>query len=94
MIEREEDSGKGYSERRRSLRRSSLNRKRNGGGKTNMDEQDRNYLVLERDLSSTRSVAQDSPTIVDRKETCTPSCLSCSSMLVPLPKARSVISKK
>ena len=58
-----------------------------------MDEQDRqdgNYLVLVRDLSSTRRVAQDSPTIVDRKETCTPSC---SSMLVPLAKARSVILK-
>ena len=58
-----------------------------------MDEQDRqdgNDLVLVRDLSSTRRVAQNSPTIVDRKETCT---LSCSSMLVPLAKARSVISK-
>jgi hypothetical protein len=62
-----------------------------------MDEQDRqdgNYLVLVRDLSSTNRVAQNSPTIVDWKETCTPSCLSCSSMLVPLAKARSVISKK
>jgi len=61
-----------------------------------MDEQDRqdgNYLVPGKDLSSTRRVAQNSTTIVDRKETCTPSCLSCSSMLVPLPKARSVISK-
>jgi hypothetical protein len=40
-----------------------------------MDEQDRqdgNYLVLGRDLSSTRRVAQNSPTIVDRKEICTP----------------------
>ncbi len=38
-------------------------------GGANMDEQDRqdgNYLVLERDLFSTRCVAQDSPTIVDR----------------------------
>ena len=61
-----------------------------------MDEQDRqdgNYLVLVRDLSSNKIFAQNSPTIVDRKETCTPSCLSCSSMLVPLPTARSVISK-
>jgi hypothetical protein len=61
-----------------------------------MDEQDRqdgNYLVLLRDLSSTRRFALNSPTIVDRKETCTRSCLSCSSLLVPLPKARSVISK-
>jgi hypothetical protein len=59
-----------------------------------MDEQDRqdgNYLVLLRDLSPTRRVAQNSPTIVDRKETCIPSY---SSMLVPLAKARSVISKK
>jgi len=55
-----------------------------------MDEQDRqdgSYLVLGRDLSSTRRVAQNLPTIVDWKETCTPSCLSCSSMLVSLPKA-------
>jgi len=62
-----------------------------------MDEQDRqdgNYLVLVRDLSSTKRFAQNSPPIVDWKETCTPSCLSCSSMLVPLPKARSVIFKK
>jgi len=62
-----------------------------------MDEQDRqdgNYLVLVRDLSSNKIFAQNSPMIVDRKETCAPSCLSCSSMLVPLPKARSVISKK
>jgi len=59
-----------------------------------MDEQGGNCLVLVRDLSSTRRVAQNSPTIVDWKETCTPSCLSCSSMLVPLPKARSVISKR
>jgi hypothetical protein len=61
-----------------------------------MDEQDRqdgNYLVLVRDLSSTKRFAQNSPTIADRKETCTPSCLFCSSMLVPLAKARSVISK-
>ena len=61
-----------------------------------MDEQDRqdgNYLVLVRDLSSTKRVAQNLPTIVDRKETFTPSCLSCSSMFVPLAKARSVISK-
>ena len=33
------------------------------------DRQDRNYLVLVRDLSSTRSVALNSPTIIDRKET-------------------------
>jgi len=75
---------------------SSLNGKRFSGEKTNMDEQDRqdgNYLVFVRDLPSTRRVAQSSPTIVDRKETFTPSYLSCSSMLVPLPKARSVISK-
>jgi hypothetical protein len=60
-----------------------------------MDEQDRqdgNHSDLVRDLSSARRVAQNSPTIVDWKETCTPSCLSCSSMLVPLAKARSVIS--
>jgi hypothetical protein len=64
---------------------------------THMDEQDRqdgNYLVLGRDLSSTRRVAQNSLTIADWKERCAPSCLSCSSMLVPLAKARSVISKK
>jgi hypothetical protein len=45
------------------------------GRGTNMDEQDRqdgNYLVLVRDLSSTRGVAQNLPTIVDRKEKCTP----------------------
>jgi hypothetical protein len=61
-----------------------------------MDEQDRqdgNHLVLGRDLSSIRRLTQNSPTIVDSKETCTPSFLSCSSMLVPLPKARSVIFK-
>jgi len=61
-----------------------------------MDEQDRqdgNYLVLVSDLSSTRKVAQNSPTIVDWKKTCTPSCLSCSSMLVSLAKTRSVISR-
>ena len=55
-----------------SLGRSSLNRKGYGGGKTNMDEQDRqdgNYLVLVREFSSTRRVTQNSPTIVDRKET-------------------------
>jgi hypothetical protein len=64
-----------------------------------MDEQDRqdrqdgNYLVLGRDLSSTKRLAQNSPTIVNLKETYTPSCLSCSSMLVPLAKVRPVISK-
>ena len=51
----------GEVERRSRLGgRSSLNRKGYGGGKTNMDEQDRqdgNYLVLGRDLSSTRRVA-------------------------------------
>jgi len=55
-----------------------------------MDEQDRqdgNYLFLVRDLTSTRRVAQNSPTVVDSNETCTPSCLS---MLAPLAKARSV----
>jgi hypothetical protein len=49
-----------------------------------MDEQDRqdgNDLVLVRDLSSTRRVAQNSPTIVVWKETCIPSCLSCLSCL-------------
>jgi len=58
-----------------------------------MDEQDRqdgNHLVLGRDLSSIRRLAQNSPTIVDSKEMCTPSCLSCSSMLVPLPRANAV----
>ena len=58
-----------------------------------MDEQDRqdgNYLVLVRDLSSTRRLEQNSQTIVDSKEACIPSCLSCSSMLVP---ARSDIFK-
>jgi hypothetical protein len=62
-----------------------------------MDEQDRQngtYLVLVRDLSSTKRVVRNSPTIVDWKETCTPFCLSCSSMLDPLAKARSVISEK
>jgi hypothetical protein len=73
--------------------RSSFNRMGYGGGKTNMDRRDGNNLVLVRGLSSTRRVAQNSPTIVDRKETLTPSCLSCSSMLVPLAKARSVIFK-
>jgi hypothetical protein len=61
-----------------------------------MDEQDRqdgNYLVLVWGLSSTRRVALNSPTIIDWKETCTPSCLSCSSMLAPLVKPRSDISK-
>ena len=61
-----------------------------------MDEQDRqdgNDLVLGRDLSSTRRVAQKSPTIVDWKETYTPSCQSCSSMFVNLAKARSDNSK-
>jgi hypothetical protein len=58
-----------------------------------MDRQDGNDLVLGRDLSSTRRVAQNSPMIEDSKETFTPSCLSCLSMLVPLPKARSVIFK-
>jgi len=63
------------------------------GREINMDEQDRqdgNYLVLVRDLLLTRRVAQNSPAIVVPKETCT---LSCSSMLVPLATARSVISK-
>jgi len=59
-----------------------------------MDEQDRqdgNYLVLVWDLFSTRRVTQNSPTNVDWKETCISSCLS---MLMPLAKARSVVSEK
>ena len=34
------------------------------------DSQDGNYLVLVRDLSSTKRFAQNSQTIIDRKETC------------------------